>query len=70
MHYDDTWEKLHAAQLESKNVASQNRKELLEALTTEEMIRILFEHHINKLSDIKVNDLKKEYIDCKEVLNK
>lgn len=66
LHYDDIWEEENASQLERKRIASQNRRQLLETLNAEEMVRIMFKDYLHKLSDYKLNKLKRDYIDDKE----
>lgn len=63
MHYDDIWEKEHEAEFKRERIASENRKQLLETLSTEEMIRIMFKDYLHKLSNYKVNELKREYVE-------
>lgn len=63
LHYDDIWKEENASQLERKRIASQNRRQLLETLNAEEMVRIMFKDYLYKLSDYKVFELKIDYID-------
>lgn len=63
MHYDDIWEKEHETKFKRERIASENRKQLLETLSTEEMMRIMFKDYLHKLSDYKVNELKREYVE-------
>lgn len=65
MHYDDVWEEEHSEQFKREKEASQNRKQLFETLNEEEMIRIMFKDFLHKLSDSKVYELKRDYIDSK-----
>lgn len=65
MHYEDAWGEAHAAEFERKKITSQNRRQLLETLNAEEMIRIMFKDYLHKLSDSKVDEMKREYIDSR-----
>lgn len=62
MHYDDIWEKEHSGQFKKEREASESRKQLLETLNTEEMVKIMFKEFLYRLSDVKVSELKKDYI--------
>ena len=42
--------------------ASQSRKQLLETLNAEEMVRIMFKDFLHKLPDYKVFELKQNYV--------
>ena len=62
MHYDDIWEKEHSEQFKMEREASQSRKQLLETLNAEEMVRIMFKDFLHKLPDYKVFELKQNYV--------
>lgn len=65
MHYDEAWEEAHAEEFKREREASQSRKKLLESLNADAMIKIMFKDYLHKLSDFKVIELKKEYIDSR-----
>lgn len=62
LHYDDIWEEEHLEQFKREIKASQSRKQLLETLNAEEMVRIMFKDFLHNLSDSKVFELKRDYI--------
>ena len=62
MHYDDIWEKEHSEQFKRERQASQSRKQLLEILNAEEMVKIMFENFLYKLSDSEVEMIKRDYV--------
>lgn len=66
LRYDDIWEREHSEQFEKEREASQSRKQLLETLNAEEMVRIMFKDFLHRLSDSKVFELKRDYIDSKK----
>lgn len=66
LHYDDIWEEEHSEQFKREREASQNRKQLLETLNAEEMVRIMFKDFLHNLTDSKVFQLKRDYIDSKK----
>lgn len=63
MHYDEPWEKAHEDEFRRERIALENRKQLAETLNVEEMVRIMFKDFLHNMSDYKVNELKREYID-------
>lgn len=63
LHYDDIYEKEYEEKFKRERIASQNRKQLLETLNAEEMVRIMFKDYLHKLSDYKVYELKRDYIE-------
>lgn len=65
LHYDDIWKEEHEEEFRRERVASENRKQLLETLNAEEMIKIMFKDYLHKLSDFKAEELKRDYIDNK-----
>ena len=65
MHYDDAWEEAHEEQFKRERDMYQNRKQLLETLNAEEMVKIMFKAYLHKLSDFEVCELKRDYIDSR-----
>lgn len=66
MHYDDIWEKEHLEQFKRERQASQSRKQLLEILNAEEMVKIMFENFLYKLPDSEVEITKRNYVKAKK----
>lgn len=62
MHHDDIWGREHSERFKKERETSQSRKQLLETLNTEEMVRIMFKDFLHRLSDSKVFELKRDYI--------
>ena len=61
LHYDDIWEEEYSEQFKREKEASQSRKQLLETLNTDQMVRIMFKDFLHRLSDSKVFELKQDY---------
>lgn len=70
LHYDDIWEEEHSEQFKREKEAYQNRKQLLETLNAEEIVRIMFKDFLHNLTDSKVFQLKRDYIDSKKIENR
>lgn len=62
LHYDDIWEKGHSEKFKKEREASESRKQLLETLNAEEMVKIMFKDFLHRLSDSKIFELKRNYI--------
>lgn len=63
LHYDDIWNEEHSEQFKKEREASESRKQLLETLNAEEMVKIMFKDFLHRLSDSKIFELKRDYVD-------
>lgn len=56
MHYDGIWDEFYEKDIEKQNRADQNRKKL-EALPTDEMVKIMFKGYLDKMNYCDISDL-------------
>lgn len=56
-HYEDAWDELHASEFNRINKARNIRERLINELTTDELIKIMFADFIDKVPDRKVIEM-------------
>lgn len=61
--YSEIWFEMHRAELERGFLANSLRKKMLKELSPDDMIRIIFEHHISGLSDSDIIKLSEQYLE-------
>lgn len=60
--YSDIWFEMDRAELERRFRANGLRKQMVKEISLDDMIRIMFEHHVSRLSASSVIKLSEQYL--------